>query len=175
MNRWQRYGSGIAVLLMLPATATLQGCSVYMESTRPTPVDLSQFQPGETRDSVVERLGTPASVASETDGASCDLYNLYTHGYGAAGKAGIAVLEGAADVFTLGLAEVITTPAEGLTKNQTHPVTFCYRDAKLARVGEDGQEIASSGPAAAPSEPPQTSAKQSTVSSDDRRGNPNAY
>ena len=42
--------------LALVMTA-LSGCSVYMEATRPTPVDLSQFQPGDTRDSVVQKVG----------------------------------------------------------------------------------------------------------------------
>jgi len=148
----QRPARGLAIraaaALVLPAMAALQCCSIYMESTRPMPVDLSQFQAGDARESVVERLGTPLSTAGEADGASCDFYNLYTHGYGAAGKAGIAVLEGAADAFTLGLAEILTTPAEGLTRNETHPVTFCYRDAKLARVSESGNEIASFGSAA---------------------------
>jgi hypothetical protein len=134
-----------AALALLPIVA-LSGCSVVMESTRPTPVDLQQFQPGESRDSVLERLGTPHSTASESDGASCDLYELYTHGYGAAGKVGIALLEGAADAFTLGLAEVITTPTEGATRNQTYPVTFCYRGGKLARVSESGEIIVSAGP-----------------------------
>ena len=151
------------VVIALPTITALQGCSVYMESTRPTPVDLSQFQAGDARESVVERLGTPLSTASEADGASCDFYNLYTHGYGAAGKAGIAVLEGAADAFTLGLAEIITTPAEGLTKNETHPVTFCYRDAKLARIRESGNEIASFG-SAAPSDVARTPAKDASES-----------
>jgi hypothetical protein len=140
--------SRIAPMLMalgfgLGMTA-LPGCSVYMESTRPTPVDLSQFQPGDARDLVVERLGTGRSTTKESDGASCDLYELYTHGYGAAGKVGIAVLAGAADAVTLGLAEVITTPAEGVTRNETHPVTFCYQDGKLARLSESGQVIAAS-------------------------------
>ena len=35
------------------------------------------------------------------------------------------------------------------TKNETHPVTFCYRDGKLAQINEDGQEIALSGSAVA--------------------------
>jgi len=37
-------------------------------------------------------------------------------------------------VFTLGLAEAVMTPAEGATKNEKHPVTFCYRDQKLTRA-----------------------------------------
>jgi hypothetical protein len=132
----------LSLLLMV----TLGGCSVVMEATRPTPVDLVQFQPGDARDSVTERLGAPHSTAIESDGSSCDCYELYTHGYGTAGKVGIAVVEGAADFFTLGLAEIVSTPTEGVTRNQTYPVTFCYRDGKLARISESGRVIASGLP-----------------------------
>src|SRR5882762_7367529 len=79
-------------------------CSVYMEATRPTPVDLTQYQEGMMRDSVLEKLGAPDSTALESDGLSCDYYKLYTHGYGAGGKIPIAIAESAADFFTLGLA-----------------------------------------------------------------------
>lgn len=133
---------GIAMATIIAGISLLQGCSVVLEATRPDPVDISQFQPGETHESVVERLGAPQSTAKESDGASCDYYSLYTHGPDAMGKAGIAFIEGAADVLTIGLAEVLTTPAEAATRNQTHPVTFCYRDSKLARVTEDGQILA---------------------------------
>jgi hypothetical protein len=155
------------------AMTALSGCSVYMEATRPTPVDLSQFQPGDTRDSVIQKVGVPLIVSSEADGASCDSYNLYTRGYGAAGKAGIAMLEGAADVFTLGLAEVITTPTEALTKNETHPVTFCYRDSKLARVSEGGQEIALSGSGASSQTAQATGSKSAPLTSTAKPDNAN--
>jgi hypothetical protein len=134
-----------AAILML-ATAALAGCSVVMETTRPTPVDLTQFQPGDTRDDVLNHLGAPLSTASQSDGTSCDYYSLYTHGYGTAGKVGIALAETAADVFTIGLAELVTSPTEGLTRNETHPVTFCYTDSQLARVSESGELIAGSPP-----------------------------
>ena len=150
------------VALALAMTA-LSGCSIAMEANRPTPVDLSQFQPGDTRDSVIQKVGAPLTVNSEANGASCDYYNLYTHGYGEAGKAGVALLEGAADAFTLGAAEVLLTPAEIVTKNETHPVTFCYRDGKLAQINENDQEIASSG-SSAPSQTAQTAASETAGS-----------
>jgi hypothetical protein len=105
-----------------------------MESTRPTPVDLTQFHDGQSRDSVLEQLGSPEGTFAESDGVSCDNYRLYTKGYGAGGKIPIAIAEGAADVFTLGLAEAVLTPTEGATKNEKHPVTFCYKNQALARV-----------------------------------------
>ena len=119
----------------------LAGCSVVMEATRPTPVDLTQFHPGESRDDVVGVIGAPTGTVASSVGEACDAYELYTHGYGAGGKVGIAVLEGAADVFTIGLAEAVTSPVEGATRNQKHTVLFCYKDSKLARLKENGQTI----------------------------------
>ena len=48
---------------------------------------------------------------------------------------------GAADFFTLGLAEVALTPTEGVTKNEKHPVTVCYNGQKLVRIDDKGQPI----------------------------------
>jgi hypothetical protein len=138
----KKTGSGRASLLvyaaLLLAITGSAGCSVLMESTRPTPVNLSQFDPGESRDEVVSVIGAPTGSTNASDGASCDSYQLYTRGYGAAGKVGIAVLEGAADVFTFGLAETISSPIEGVTQNEKHPVLFCYRDSKLVRLTDSG-------------------------------------
>jgi hypothetical protein len=51
---------------------------------------------------------------------------------GGVGKGVIAAGEGAADVVTLGLAEVLFTPLEAGTTNAKHSVTFCYdNDEKL--------------------------------------------
>ena len=136
------------------------GCSVYMESTRPTPVDLNEYQEGMSRDAVLEKLGAPDTSAVEANGMSCDFYKLYTKGYGAGGKIPIALAEGAADVFTLGLAEIALTPTEGLTKNEKHPVTFCYRGQTLARVTGEGK------PNAAPDQNPPSTAASNPAAAD---------
>jgi hypothetical protein len=159
--------AGILLTLALFCTS----CSVYMEASRPTPTDLNEFQLGQTRDSVLERLGAPISTATESDGATCDLYSLYTKGYGAAGKIPIAIAEGAADVFTLGLAEVILTPTEGVTRNDKHPITFCYKSQKLVRLTGTGAPPSESAPTTASSEawtaphdsPPSAAALQGTA------------
>jgi hypothetical protein len=110
------------------------GCSIFMEANRPTPTNLHKFEVGQSRDSVRHRIGAPDDSVSQTDGTNCDSYQLYTKGYGAGGRAGVALLEGAADVLTLGLTEVVLTPTEVLTKNKKHPVAFCYSSDKLVRV-----------------------------------------
>src|SRR5260370_28923568 len=108
----------LSVCAVFLLASYMTACSVYMEATRPTPVDLNDYQEGMLRDAVLERLGAPDSSVAESDGTSCDFYKLYTRGYGAGGKIPIAVAEGAADVFTLGLAEIVLTPTEGVTSIQ---------------------------------------------------------
>ncbi len=107
-----------------------------MEATRPDPVDLSQFAVGESRVQVVEQLGAPtASVKDQAN--TCDVYKLYTHGLGAVSKGVIAAGEAAADIVTIGLAEVIFTPTEAATRNSKHTVLMCYgEDSKLVGVKE---------------------------------------
>jgi|GEM_PF-3428256 len=123
-----------SVCAMLLLACWMAACSVYMEATRPTPIDTGDYPAGMTRDEVFVKLGPPYVTLTDPDGATCDYYKLYTRGYGAAGKVPIAVTEAAADFFTIGLAEIILTPTEGVTRNEKHPVAFCYVNQKLVRV-----------------------------------------
>ena len=133
--------------------SSMVACSVYMEATRPTPTDLNYFQVGMTRDQVMAKLGAPDTTQVQPDQTSCDFYKLYTRGYGAGGKIPIAVAEAAADFFTIGLAEVALTPTEGVTKNEKHPVQFCYKGQDLVRI------VADTPPNASPDQnPPITAA-----------------
>jgi len=119
---------------MLLVLCFVSGCSVVMEATRPTPVDLEKFHPGDSRSSVTQELGSPVTTSKGAGGTSCDLYLLYTKGYGVAGKAPIAVGELAADVFTIGLAEIVLSPTEAVTRNEKRTVWFCYQNDALLSV-----------------------------------------
>jgi hypothetical protein len=126
---------------LVGAAVSLAACSPVMESNRPDPIDLKQFTVGEDRIKVITTLGAPMSTV-ENAGNSCDVYQLYTHGPGASGKVAIAAGEAVADVFTLGLAEVVFTPVEAGTKNAKHTVTFCYgADTKLVSVQESETKV----------------------------------
>jgi hypothetical protein len=130
----RRLGGKVGRLWLAFVNFWAAGCSVFMEANRPTPTDLHKFEVGQSRDSVRQRLGEPDDSVIQTDGTDCDNYKLFTKGYGAGGKVGVALLEGAADVLTLGLTEIVLTPTEVLTKNEKHPVAFCYSSGKLVRV-----------------------------------------
>lgn len=128
-----------------------------MEATRPTPVDLSQFTPGQSRAAIIEQTDVPVTTTKAANGESCDLHLLYLHGYGTAVKVPIAVLEGAADFFTIGLAEIILSPTESLTRNEKKPVWFCFKNDLLTSVtvasSQTETAAASSAPGVTPNEP----------------------
>lgn len=142
----------------------MAACSPYMEATRPTPLDTNDYPTGMTRDQVFQKLGGPYNTSTESDGATCDFYKLYTRGYGAAGKVPIAVVETAADVFTGGLAEIILYPTESATKNEKHPVAFCYKNQQLVRVTYEGMPTADALPTVAPGQNPPITAAESDTS-----------
>lgn len=112
------------------------GCSPVMEATRPNPVDLSDVTVGSKRIDVVSKLGAPEATVKDGDNA-CDIYKLYTHGPNGIERAGVAVFEGAADVFTIGLAEILFFPTEIATKNEKHTVTMCYDGNNVLTSGKE--------------------------------------
>lgn len=118
----------------LALASAVVGCSPFLEASRPDPVDLSQFSVGQNHIDVVKVLGPPLTTAKDHEN-SCDLYQLYTRGPGPGGKAAFAAGEAIADVFTIGLAEVVFTPTEIVTKDAKHSVMMCYGpDDKLVSV-----------------------------------------
>jgi hypothetical protein len=133
---------GKLATVAIVAALMLGGCSTVMEANRPDPVNLAQFSPGMRRVEVVGKLG-PAESSVRDGSNNCDVYRLYTRGVGRVGKAGIIVGEAAADVFTLGLAEVVTTSGEAATKNKLHTVMMCYSTSEvLVSVSDDGAVVA---------------------------------
>jgi hypothetical protein len=94
-----------------------------MEASRSDPVDLKYFTVIETKASVLSEVGNP--VATTPDGTnSCDIYKFYARGPEATGKAAIATGEIVADVFTLGLTEVVFAPVEAATKMISTRLSF---------------------------------------------------
>lgn len=126
---WQLFAPLIEIFIMWFILILLvmwsYSCSVVMESTRPKPTNISQFVIGEQRNHVIESIGAPIATVQD-NGLSCDVYQLYTLGPSGIGKGAIAATEGVADVLTLGLAEIISSPIEAGTKSEKQTVTFCY-------------------------------------------------
>ena len=152
------FGGNLMKRVMAPAVAGVAaGCSPFMEANRPEPVDLSQFSTGQSHLQIIKVLGPPLTTVKD-NGNNCDLYQLYIYGPDGGGKAVIAAGEAVADVFTLGLSEIIFTPTEAVTRNSKYPVAMCYGandqlvsvEAAKSPVGETGTKSAAS---TAPSQP----------------------
>ncbi len=132
---------GVGLLL----AAGLAGCGPVLEATRDTPVNLNHIAVGESRINVIADLGTPVSTVKNGD-KDCDVYKLCTEGPGAGGKAAIAAGEVVADVFTLGLTELIFTPVEAATRGCLHTVMACYGpDNKLASLNVSEEPATDTG------------------------------
>ena len=88
------------------------GCSVFMAAKQPGEKDVDLFKVGTPRSLLLAEFGLP-TVSEVRDEKKFEIYR-FVDGYSAGAKAGRAVFHGAADVFTLGLWEIIGTPTEGV-------------------------------------------------------------
>jgi len=91
----------------------LTACSVVMATSGPECKDLSVLKRGTDRYQVLAELGQPVASEIEENGRKCDIFTFMQGQHGSV-KAGKALLYGTADVLTLGIAELVTTPLEGV-------------------------------------------------------------
>ena len=89
------------------------GCSVFMAAKQPDKKNIELFKVGTPRSMLLAEFGLPTASEIREDGKKYEIYS-FIQGYSTGAKAGRAVFHGAADVFTLGLWEVIGTPTEGV-------------------------------------------------------------
>ena len=94
------------VLVILAQSA----CSVYKASTQPGPADLQGLGIGVLRQQVIAILGPPKFSDVDPQGRKQDTFEFQS-GFHQGSKARV-ILYLAADVFTLGLAELILWPME---------------------------------------------------------------
>lgn len=112
MEKNRSFWSSMTVGLAVVGLLSQAGCSVFMAAKQPPKKDLSILSVGTPRGLLLTEFGQP--VASSTrDEKRVDLFS-FTQGYSKPAKAGRALFHGAADVFTLGLWEVIGTPTEAV-------------------------------------------------------------
>ena len=97
-------------LLLIMVLLTQQGCAVFMAARQPSRKDTSLFKVGTPRSLLIAEFGAP-SATEERNGKKYEIFR-FTQGYSGPAKVGRALFHGTADVFSLGLWEVIGTPAE---------------------------------------------------------------
>ncbi len=135
----------------------LAGCSAYMAANQPGQKDFTVLRQSTPRGRVIAELGQPINTEMK-NGERHDIYT-FKNGYHTGVKAGRAVLNGVASVATLGLWEVIGTPAEGYlngtdlsvevaydTEDRVKRVTPLKGDDEIARYAPDAPGITAAAP-----------------------------
>lgn len=117
------------VCLILISSIFLNGCAVVMAARQPGRKDLDVIRNGATIMEVRSELGEPV-FKEEKDGLVTEVYN-FKQGYSTGTKAARSLFHGAADVFTIGLWEVIGTPTEAVFHGKDMSIQAIYRDGKI--------------------------------------------
>lgn len=81
-----------------------------MAAQQPPAKNVELFKSGTPRDELLAEFGPPF-ISEKTEGKTIEIF-IFIQGYNRATKAGRVIFHAAADVFTLGLWEIIGTPTE---------------------------------------------------------------
>ena len=114
-----------ALPLFLLAALLLSACSVVMAAKQPGKKDLSIIKVGTTRTEIITEFGAPVAQEIDAEGRRIEHY-LFVQGYSTAAKTGRAVFHGVADVFTLGLWEIVGTPTEAIFDGTAYTLRVVY-------------------------------------------------
>jgi hypothetical protein len=114
----------LPVLSIVGVGLAASGCSVAMAAHQPSKKDVALFSPGVPRSLVLAEIGAPITTEMKA-GKRVEVF-AFTQGYSKATKVSRSIGHGAADVFTLGLWEVVGTPTEAAFNgsNVAYEVTY---------------------------------------------------
>lgn len=103
-------GLMIVATLWVVLAFSVSGCSVFMAAKQPEKKDISLLKEGVSRAVLISEFGAPVISEYKND-KRFEIFK-FVQGYSTGAKAGRAFFHGAASVATLGLWELVGTPAE---------------------------------------------------------------
>lgn len=123
------------------------GCSVIMAMKQPDKKDLEVLEVGTHRSQVIAELGTPTLTEEDREAHHCHDTYFFTQGYSFPARAGRTLFHTAADLFTVGLWELVGTPAELYFDGTEVRIEVLYdNDDRVDSVCVlSGQEVVSTG------------------------------
>lgn len=113
-----------AFLVAILSVFSLSSCSVYMATQQPEKKDVSLFKKGTPRSVLLGEFGYPIAQ-TDHDGKKWDIWK-FRQGYSGGAKTGRTVGHAVADVFTLGLWEVVGTPIESVADGNNVAYEIAY-------------------------------------------------
>lgn len=122
----------IKIIMFVLMSLSLAGCSVFMAAHQADYKDLSFLKEGVSRDRVLTELGTPVASENNEQGNKADIFK-FRQGFSTGNKTVRMLGHGAADVFTLGLWEVIGTPSEAVFNGKDMAIKVTYDSDNKAK------------------------------------------
>ncbi|OEU70744.1 MAG: hypothetical protein BA863_14765 [Desulfovibrio sp. S3730MH75] len=120
------------------------GCSVYMAANQDDAKEMSIITEGQPRSVMLGEFGQPVSTVTRSDGTvEYDVFS-FRDGYSGGAKAGRALFHGVADVFTLGLWEIVGTPVEAVANGDQMSYKIFYDEhgevSNIVPLSKDAQK-----------------------------------
>lgn len=128
--------SSTRIAALVVAGMVLSSCSPYLAYNQPGRKELGVLTEGSHQSLVRAELGTPVWTGKDEQGSDIDIFQ-FVQGYSAGAKAARFVWHTAADVFSIGLWEIIGYPIESTysgTKMNAVITYDAYQKVKSVRL-----------------------------------------
>lgn len=139
-------GRSLVMLMLVSLMLVQSACSIAWALKQPPPTDIEGLGVGSPRDQVVGRLGVPKLSDADVHGRKQDMFEFQS-GMHQLSKLRVIPYLGA-DIFTLGLAEIILWPMElTVMKEATCQAVATYDGSqnvevwRLNKVSQSGLEV----------------------------------
>jgi hypothetical protein len=138
MMEHRRYKYVVRLMAGLMLASTLSGCSIGMALSGHKDPNVQTLHVGSTKGEVELELGQPKESHPTSYGARTDIYEYEVNNEPSFGRAGLYLLY---DLLTIGIAEVIFTPAELMTGEKKRLPIYYGVDGRVAGINETAPEM----------------------------------
>lgn len=118
---------------LFTACALISACSISMALHQPDKKNFGVFKEGTPQQAVRQEFGLPVWSGKDAGGHDTDVFQ-FVQGYSKGAKTARAMGHGVADVFTLGLWEIVGTPTEAIADGTKINATITYDDHDLVKA-----------------------------------------
>ncbi|MBI3807400.1 MAG: hypothetical protein HY281_07780 [Nitrospirae bacterium] len=138
MMEHRRYKYVVRLMAGLVLASILSGCSIGMALSGHKDPNLQSLHVGSTKGEVELELGQPTESHPASYGARTDIYEYEVNNEPSPARAALYLLY---DVLTIGIAEVIFTPAELMIGEKKRLPIYYGVDGRVAGINETAPEM----------------------------------
>jgi Curli production assembly/transport component CsgG len=138
MMEHPRYKYVVRLMAGLMLASTLSGCSIGMALSGHKDPNLQSLHVGSTKGEVELELGQPKESHPTSYGARTDIYEYEVNNEPSSARAVMYLIY---DVLTIGIAEILFTPAELMTGEKKRLPIYYGVDGRVAGINETAPEM----------------------------------